>query len=188
MLHSGPGTSLFLIVLVPLIAWRLYARVRRSVGRQRLGKVRPWVTVVLFPALVALLCVATLRSPIALGALALGALVGAVLGGVGLKLTRFEATNEGFFYVPNLHLGIALSLLMAGRIIYRMVALEGAVHSVSSPPDAFLRSPLTLIIFGTLAGYYTAYAAGLISWRLRGRAPFEASRRSASIPAPTSGS
>jgi hypothetical protein len=34
-------------------------------------------------------------------------------------------------------------------------------------PDVFARSPLTLAIFGLLAGYYVAYAIGLVRWRSR---------------------
>jgi hypothetical protein len=31
----------------------------------------------------------------------------------------------------------------------------------------FTRSPLTLLIFGVLAGYYMTYAVGLLRWRKR---------------------
>ena len=31
----------------------------------------------------------------------------------------------------------------------------------------FVRSPLTLAVFGLLAGYYIAYAIGLVRWRYR---------------------
>jgi hypothetical protein len=33
-----------------------------------------------------------------------------------------------------------------------------------SNPD-FARSPLTLLVFGMLAAYYTTYAAGVLRWR-----------------------
>jgi len=41
------------------------------------------------------------------------------------------------------------------------------------PPmsDNFTRSPLTLAIFGLLAGYYKAYAIGLLRWRARAALP-----------------
>ena len=34
-------------------------------------------------------------------------------------------------------------------------------------PNDFAASPLTLAIFGLLAGYYVTYAIGLINWRKR---------------------
>ena len=41
------------------------------------------------------------------------------LGILGLRLTRFETTGEGMLYTPSAHLGIALSTLLVGRIVYR---------------------------------------------------------------------
>ena len=98
------------------------------------------------------------------------ALVGGVLG---LRLTRFEATPEGLFYTPSAHLGIALSTLLVCRIAYRFV-VSGApgMGAGSSPPPPL--TPLTLLLVGTLGGYYSAYALGLLRWSARTR----------SLPAP----
>ena len=156
--------SAFLIVGVAiLIAWRMYSRVRRLIGRQRLSRVRPWVSVTLFPALVLLLAFASLAHPEGIAALVVGLAAGAALGMWGLKLTKFERTPEGLFYTPNLHLGIGLSLLLAGRILYRLGQVYLGVSAGGTSID-FARSPITLVIFGTLAGYYVRYAIGLIAW------------------------
>ena len=53
MATLNPGT-IALLVLLPLIAWRMYARFRRLVGRQRLSRIRPWITLTVFPTLVVL--------------------------------------------------------------------------------------------------------------------------------------
>jgi len=150
-----------------LVAWRLYARIRRMVGRQRLSRWRPWFTVVLFPLLGVFLLLGALVHPLNAAALLGGAAIGVALGRYGLRLTRFEVTPAGLFYTPNAHLGIALSLLFIGRVVYRFVQLyffAGATLS-GAPPTEFLRSPLTLVIFGTLAAYYVTYALGLLAWR-----------------------
>jgi hypothetical protein len=82
-----------------------------------------------------------------------------------LRLTRFERTAQGLFYIPNAYLGSALSLLLVGRILYRLSELYvGGLPPAGVPAD-FARSPVTLAIFGTLAGYYVAYAIGLLLWR-----------------------
>jgi hypothetical protein len=160
--------SIVLLALVPLIAWRLYSRVRRMVGRQRLSRVRPWISVCLFPLLVLLLAFVSREYPIALGALAGGLVAGGALAVYGLRLTRFERTAQGLFYTPNAYLGVALSLLLVGRVLYRLVQVySGDVLTAAASSD-FVRSPATLAIFGTLAGYYIAYAAGLLRWRHRG--------------------
>ena len=42
-----------------------------------------------------------------------------------------------------------------------------AMEAEAPSSEDFARSPLTLAIFGTLAGYYVAYAIGLIRWARR---------------------
>jgi len=164
MQAPGPAT-ITLLIAVPLILWRVYSRIRRMVGRQRLSRVRPWITVVVFPLIIAMLALATLTHPERLAWLAAGLAGGAMLGVYGLRKTRFEATPQGFFYTPNAHLGIALSLLLVGRIAYRFVEVYALNPGVAYTSQDFARSPLTLSVFGLLAGYYIAYAIGLIRWR-----------------------
>ncbi len=164
-----PGnTSLFVSLgIAALIAWRVYSRVRRMVGRQRLSNVRPWITVSLFPALIALLLLGSIPHPGSALALVAGVGLGAGLGIYGLRLTKFEQTPSGLFYTANAHLGIALSLLFLGRVAYRSVQFFWSAVPAAAPPADFVRSPLTLLIFGTLAGYYVLYAVGLLRWRRR---------------------
>lgn len=137
------------------------------VGRQRLSSVRPWLTVCLFPMLIALLLVGALAHPPAALGLVAGLAIGVALGLYGLRLTKFEQTPLGLFYTPNAHLGIALSMLFIGRLLYRAAQFYLGVAAAQGGAIAFGRSPLTLIIFGTLAGYYVAYAVGLLRWRRR---------------------
>jgi hypothetical protein len=148
-----------------LILWRFYSRARRMVGRQQLSTVRPWITVFAFPILTVLLAIASIAQPMSPLALAAGVLVGVCLGIYGLRKTRFEKTPQGLFYTPNAHLGIALSLLLMGRIIYRLVQVYLASESPAGPQINYATTPLTLLIFGTLAGYYVTYAVGLLRWQ-----------------------
>jgi hypothetical protein len=161
------SSTLTLLILLPLIGWRIYARFRRMVGRQRLSKVRPWVTLVIFPVLVVLLGLASHQHLERLWWLAGGLMLGSWLGIFGLSKTQFEPTATGLYYTPNAHLGIALSLLFVGRIVFRIVEIyvinPGVIHDGSD----FARSPITLAVFGLLAGYYVAYAIGLVRWRHR---------------------
>lgn len=152
-------------ILIPLVAWRVYARVRRNVGPQRL---RPrQLGLRLLVSTLAALAVAGFgaRHLPALAAEGGGLLGGALLAVLGLKLTRWEMTAEGNFYTPNAFLGVALTLLLIGRIVYRgTVLLTNAAPS--APPSPLFANPLTLAIFGLTAGYFIAYSAGVI---LRGR-------------------
>jgi hypothetical protein len=166
-MHAPGASTVALLVLIPLLAWRIYARTRRMVGRQRLSKVRPWITLAIFPGLVALLCFAALSHAERLGWLAAGLAAGSLLGVFGLSKTRFEPTRQGLYYTPNAHLGIALSLLFVARIAYRIVEVYAFEPTVPHAMEDFARSSLTLSVFGLLAGYYIAYAIGLVRWRLR---------------------
>ncbi|HEX4926447.1 MAG TPA: hypothetical protein VFV74_00455 [Burkholderiales bacterium] len=149
---------------MPLVAWRLYARFRRLVGRQRASRVRPWITLTVFPMIVAFLAFASRADAWALALFAAALAAGAALGRYGLAKTQFEATRQGLFYTPHAPLGIALLALFAGRILYRVVELArlppGTAPALGSAPH-----PLTLAIFGLLAGYYMSYAVGIVLWR-----------------------
>jgi hypothetical protein len=166
-MQAPSSSTILLIVLLPLLAWRVYARFRRMVGRQRLSRVRPWITLTIFPTLILLLAYAAQTHPERLGLLAVGLAAGAALGLYGLHMTRFEPTPQGLFYTPNVHLGIALSLLFAGRILFRLIEIYAIDPTAYHGASDFARSPLTLGVFGLLAGYYIAYAIGLVRWRSR---------------------
>ncbi len=163
------------LLVVALVAWRLYARMRRMIGRQRLSTVRPWLTIVLFPLIVALVLTGSLLHPMTAVAVLAGAAIGIALGLLGTRLTKFEATPAGLFYTPNAHLGIALSLLLVLRLGYRFVMVQMNGQRFDPQSMQLGASPLTMAIFGTLAGYYVTYAIGLLRWRSRvgSQAPVE---------------
>ena len=65
---SHPTALLVPAGVAALVGWRLYSRVRRMVARQRLSRVRPWVTLFVFPVLVVVLLVGSLSHPSAAAA------------------------------------------------------------------------------------------------------------------------
>ncbi len=160
-----PHPSLAGIGIALFVAWRVYVRVRRMIGRQRLGRFRPWFTVCFFPLLILVLMLGALVHPVVALALVSGVAVGTGMGWYGLRRTLFEATPTGLFYTPHAPLGIAISVLFVARIVYRLVQGSMFTSTLAAPPADFARSPLTLVIFGTLAGYYVTYAIGLLRWR-----------------------
>ena len=165
--------NLVIALVVPLIAWRVYKRVRRHIGRQRSRLWRHWAGTVLCPLLLLLMGLAALRSMEAEVALLGGIAGGFGLGVFGLRLTRFERDGTGFYYTPNPYLGVGLSLLLVGRIAWRLAELY-QMHG-NMPPAAsqdLARSPLTLLMVGVVFGYYAVYSFGLLRWRRRpGEAP-----------------
>ena len=128
---------------------------------------RSWIAVCVFSGLIAFLLLTSFASAGSGLAIMVGVALGTGLGVYGLRLTKFEQTPRGLFYTPNAHLGVALSLLFVGRIAYRAAQLYFSSGSLVGRPTDFARSPLTLLIFGVLAGYYVTYAVGLLRWRAR---------------------
>lgn len=166
----APNPSLLTwLVLLPLIAWRMVVRFRRLTQKQRFSRVRPWITLTVFPMLLWLLVMTAFvppnpPQPWKLVPLAVGVAAGAALGVFGLKRTRFEAGPEGMFYTPDARLGIALSVLFVLRLAYRMGELALTGPRASEGLD-FALSPYTLAPVGLFSGYYMAFAVGLLVWR-----------------------
>jgi len=173
---ATPQSTMVMVGVSALVMWRLYSRIRRMVGRQKYSPMRSRVTVTIFPLLFALLAVFAAAHPMAALSLLGGAALGAMLGMYGLRLTKFENTPQGLYYTPNAHLGVALSVALIVRIGFRLVQVTAMTPAEPAPPNAFLSSPFTLVIFGTLAAYYVTYAIGLIRWeRAMAQTPLAAS-------------
>ncbi|MGH3266886.1 MAG: hypothetical protein ACRDNS_33460, partial [Trebonia sp.] len=108
-----------------------------------------------------------------------GVACGAVLGYVALRYTRFEATAQGRFYTPHTYIGLIVTALFLGRLLYRFTMMYSGAHGFTAGPGlggpgaypnpyayqspyAYQRSPLTLAIFGVLVGYYVLYYLGVL--------------------------
>jgi hypothetical protein len=104
------------ILLVCLFAWSIYRRVRRNIGRQRLNPRRAITSIVILSLASVLIVSTSLQNTNLLLDFGGGLLLGALLGFIGLHLTRFETTDEGHFYTPNVHIGLALSMFVTFQL------------------------------------------------------------------------
>jgi len=152
------------MAIVALVAIRMYGRVRRNIGRQRLQPKRLIAGIIIFAVVTCLLGVYSLIFPRLLVGLGGGLVLGVLLALLGLHLTRFEATPEGRFYTPNPYIGIGLSVLFVGRLVYRLVLLSSISGNPVQAPS-LMQSSLSFFVFGLLAGYYMAYYIGLLRSR-----------------------
>ncbi len=159
-------TTVLLLVLVPLLVWRIYSRLKRTLGRQHSQLWRHWAAAIAFPLMIGTLAIGARQDLLALSCLGAGTIAGVWLGIWGIKLTRFENTDKGHFYTPNRHLGVAVPMLFIARLLYRGLELY-LISRQAIPASAqdFTTSPLTVLVFGLLAGYYSAYGWGLVRWR-----------------------
>jgi hypothetical protein len=161
------------ILLAALVAWGILRRLRRTFGRQPVHVARIWFRIGVL-TLVGGLVVATgvsTRDAQTLGLLIAGVACGAALAYVGLRHTRFEVTPEGRFYTPHTYLGLAVTALFLGRLLYRVLYVSyDSIGANQGLAAAYQRSPLTLGIFAVLIGYYLLFYAGVLV-RTRAKAP-----------------
>jgi hypothetical protein len=159
LLHYLPFAA-----LMAFVVWR---RVSRSFGQQRIKRKSMIFRIVMFSVIGALLALSGFQKLALLEGLVGGVLIGAAIGTVGLRLTRFETDPlKGDCYVPNPWIGALLTVLFLGRLAWRFMAMAPAMHAATqndmSPFAGYTASPLTMLIIGLLVGYYIVYFTGLL--------------------------
>jgi hypothetical protein len=154
-------TNVVPLIFVGLIVWRVYRRVRRTIGRQPVRTKRLVTAIVIYSVLCVLLACGAALHPKVLAGFGGGILLGVPLALIGLHFTRFENTPEGSFYTSHPYIGITIAALLVVRLFYRMSVLLGNQPQTHGPP-AMMQSPLTFALFGLLAGYFIAFYAGVL--------------------------
>jgi hypothetical protein len=148
-----------------IVAFGVYRRVRRNIGRQTLTATRQYVRMTIFTVVCLVLAFIQPLHPAGVAYIASGLILGAIVGWFALRHTEFAATPQGYFYTPHLYIGIAVTALFIGRLLYRMVLLYDAAGTAGTgmrpAPDY---SPLTLGILFLTASYYIVYCTGLLRW------------------------
>ena len=102
-----------------------------------------------------------------LGALA-GVGAGAVLGVLGLLLTRWEAKPGSLHYTPSRLLVLTVTLVVSARLLYGFYRSWAAARAGIEGAGlvAAFGIPESLAAGGVVIGYYLAYGAGL-RWRIK---------------------
>jgi hypothetical protein len=168
----GPHSSLPL-VMIPVLALIVWRRVRTQFGPQAIRRKKMTMRIVILAVLGGLIALASLHDMRLLGGLGGGLVVGAALGLLGLRFTRFQVDpTKGDCYVPNPYIGTLVTALLLARLLYRFAMLypqmqdaTGATPPIQGPGIG--QSPLTLAMFGLVVGYYICYFAGLLKHHQR---------------------
>jgi hypothetical protein len=167
--------TLALLILTPLLVWRIYSRLKGMMQRQRSILSRHYTGLGVFAAMVLVPASELVRQQsFSLVWLAVGTAAGIAYGVWGYKLMKREVTAEGCFLTPNVRLGMVVAMLFMARIMY--VGFEiYANQGTSETLPKFTDSPLTLLSLGLVAGYFGTLSAGLVKWRLALRKSIEQS-------------
>jgi hypothetical protein len=152
------------LVMAPILVFAMWRRVRRTFGPQPIQRKRMMLRMGLFALAGVFIAATGLLNLHLLEGLLGGVLAGAALGLLGLKLTRFERNAAGAdVYIPNPWIGGVLTVLLLGRLIWHFAVLGTQAGAAAAPTaPQFGNSPLTLLVFGLMIGYYIAYYAGLL--------------------------
>ena len=158
-----------LALAAPLMLLGMARRVHRNIARQ---KVIPWrlrLRIAILCTLFAVLLGWPVFDPWLASAQIAGAAAGALLALQGLRLTRFEWLPDGGYFRPNPVLGIAVSMVFLGRMIYRLIELYPSLAAspagqagASSLFNAGSRTALTMALFGLVMGYFSSYCLGVL--------------------------
>lgn len=154
------------VLVVALVLWSLYWRVRRNFGRQPVNNGRLYSRAAVVGVLGVLLLSTLWRDSTLLIMLLGGAVCGAVVAQIGLRHTRFETTPQGRFYTPHAYLGLAILALFIGRLLFEFLAIYAHPQALAAargdPLAMYRQNPLTLALFGLLVGYYVPYNIGVV--------------------------
>ena len=163
-----------LLIMVPLLALIVWRRVNRSFGRQPIRRKRMIFRIAVFAFIGGALALSGLHKLALAEGLLGGVLIGGAIGIVGLQLTRFEVDPvKGDCYVPNPWIGALLTVLLLGRLAWRLMVVwpemqhQSALAATHGPgvhmqPMGYASSPLTMLVIGLLVGYYIVYFTGLL--------------------------
>jgi hypothetical protein len=162
------ATTVALLVLIPLLVWRIYFRLRGLLGARRQSHLwRHLAPAILWPALIAAAAWHVKADLLALSSLGAGVLAGIWISRWSVRLTRLENSAQGRFYTPDLRHGMTVTMLFIARLLYGALDLYiDNRAALPAPGGEFLRAPLSLLAFGLMAAYYAAYGYGLLRWRL----------------------
>ena len=166
-------TTLALLLLGPILIWRVYSRVKAQMTRQRSIMQRHYTGLGVFAAMIVIPASQLVDQPALLTWLAVGTIGGIAYGVWGLKLTRFESTNEGYFFTPNPRLGLVIAMLFVACLMY--IGFEIFANKGSGLPTPKVTDyPFSLPSLGLMAGYFATYSAGLLKWRRKMRKDIDA--------------
>jgi hypothetical protein len=157
-----------LLAFAGIVLLSLALRYRAGTARRQ---ARPWVvslnvwltgfSLVFFLSFILLL---SFWVPSAFRFAAIGMGCGAILGLLGLALTRWEGRPNGLFYTPNRWLAVVITFAIATRFIY---GWWRATHSGDSAPgeqhwlSTASAMQLSVAIAAGLVAYYLIYSIGV---------------------------
>jgi MFS family permease len=151
------------VVLLSL-ALRYRAGTARRQGRRWVASLNVWLTSLSAVFFLSFTLVISFWLGTAFRFALIGMGFGAILGLLGLTMTRWESQSEGLFYTPSRWLALIVTLAIAARFVY---GWWHATHFGSSAPGdqhwliTASGTQLSLAVAAGLIAYYLVYSIGV---------------------------
>ena len=174
MLPSAVPIILFALLLFVLLAFggvvllslalRYRAGTARRQGRRWVATMNVWLTSFSAVFFLSFTFLISFWLGTAFRFALLGICFGAILGLLGLAMTRWESQPEGLFYTPSRWLALLVTLAIAARFVY---GWWRTTHSGSSAPGeqnwvmTASGTELSLAVAAGLIAYYLVYSIGV---------------------------
>jgi hypothetical protein len=161
------GAILVLLALIALVPLSIVLRYRAGTSRRR---ARSWIVTLNFTGLVVSVAffltaaaVSNVWVPDAFTYATTGLATGGILGALGLGLTRWESPAGSLHYTPNRWLVLAITLVVAARIVYGFWRAWHAWRVGSDDGSWFAAAGVagSIAAGAVVLGYYLVYWWGV---------------------------
>jgi MFS family permease len=152
------------VVVLLSIALRYRAGTARRQGRRWVATLNVWMTSLSAVFSLSFTFLISFWLGTAFRFALIGMCFGAILGLLGLTLTRWESQHERLFYTPSRWLALLVTLVIAARFVY---GWWHVTHSATSAPGdkhwlmTASGTELSLAVAAGLIAYYVVYSIGV---------------------------
>jgi hypothetical protein len=151
------------VVLLSL-ALRYRAGTARRQGRRWVASLNVWMTSLSAAFFLSFTFLISFWLGTALRFALIGMCFGAILGLLGLALTRWESQPEGLFYTPSRWLALLVTLAIAARFVYGWWRATHSGSNASGEQHWLVTASgteLSLTVAAGLIAYYLVYSTGV---------------------------
>ncbi|PGL72533.1 hypothetical protein [Bacillus sp. AFS055030] len=110
-------------IIILLLVYRIFKRVRKSIGWQQLNRKKMYFSTVIFFIIGTLILLQSGFKPIILTSDIVGILIGIGLAYFASTKTNYENRNGAWFFNTNIWISSTVTLLFFGRLVYRIYDL-----------------------------------------------------------------
>jgi len=112
-----------LVIILVLIVFSIFRRVRRNIGWQQLKRGNLLFKTALFLVIGLIFLAEGFFHPISLISDIVGIILGSILAFYGVTLTIFENREGSLYYRPNIWIGSIVTVIFLARFIYRFYGI-----------------------------------------------------------------